>query len=97
MNKILFSKYGTFLSGRSLSTEIISKEKINPLLPIELDFHGIPAANQSFLNQLFLDLAHLGFSWKDLVIVNAIPDILTQRIEDQLNIVFENRTSLKMR
>lgn len=95
MNKVKLSKYGTFLSGRSLPKEIISNEKVDPKQPIELDFSDIPAVNQSFLSQLFLDLALLGYVWTDIHFKNVTTDALSSRIEQQLDIVFDRPTSAR--
>lgn len=95
MNNIIFSKYGTFLSGRSLPKEILSQEGITSHMAITLDFDKIPAANQSFLNQLFVDLSLLSYKYSDIRIVNANTAALTERIEEQLHIVFDRPLSAK--
>lgn len=92
MNNILFSKYGTFLSGRSLPKEIVAEAGLSRHSSVTLDFKGIPAANQSFLNQLFLELSALGFKREDLIIVNDETTALTSRINEQMNLVLGNGT-----
>lgn len=94
-NFIKLSNYGTFLSGRSLPVEILAAEKIDSAFPkITLDFKEIPAANQSFLSQLFIELETRGFKCDDIQIINADTHQLKSRIDQQLAIVFSRLGSV---
>ena len=51
MTTIRLKQYGHFLSGRSLPQKILSEVMIDNV--IKLDFSGVSACNQSFVNELF--------------------------------------------
>ena len=83
-------KYGTFLSGRSLPDEIIFDNlKPDSSTPIVLDFYSIVASNQSFLNQLLLNLQSLGFNETNIVFKNVSNQELLVRINQQIQLVFD--------
>jgi STAS-like domain of unknown function (DUF4325) len=66
--KIIFLKhYGHFLSGRSLPKKIVAE--LNGEAEVTLDFSGVSACNQSFLNELFQDIEAAGFKLADIRMV----------------------------
>jgi hypothetical protein len=67
MKVIFLKKYGHFLSGRSLPKKIVAE--LNGEAEITLDFSGVSACNQSFLNQLFQDIEAAGFKLADIKMV----------------------------
>jgi anti-anti-sigma regulatory factor len=66
--KIVFLKqYGHFLSGRSLPQKIVAELKGQA--EVTLDFSGVSACNQSFLNGLFQEIEAAGFKLADIKMV----------------------------
>jgi hypothetical protein len=67
MKTIFLKKYGHFLSGRSLPKKIVAE--LNGEAEVTLDFSGVSACNQSFLNELFQDIEAAGFKLVDIKMV----------------------------
>jgi hypothetical protein len=67
MKVIFLKQYGHFLSGRSLPKKIVAE--LNGEAEVTLDFSGVSACNQSFLNQLFQDIEAAGFKLADIKMV----------------------------
>jgi hypothetical protein len=86
---VKLSKYGEFLSGRSLPSRIIREEKERLLSkPVYIDFADIPLVNQSFLSQLFFELSKMGFDQSDLIFQNVSDQGIQTRIDQQLVLIF---------
>ena len=69
MKIIFLKKYGHFLSGRSLPKKIVAE--LNGEAGVTLDFSGVSACNQSFLNQLFQDIEAAGFKLAEVKVVGV--------------------------
>jgi hypothetical protein len=67
MKIIFLKKYGHFLSGRSLPKKIVAE--LNGEAGVTLDFSGVSACNQSFLNELFQDIEAAGFKLAEVKVV----------------------------
>ena len=67
MKVIFLKKYGHFLSGRSLPKKIVAE--LNGEAEVTLDFSGVSACNQSFLNGLFQDIEAAGFKLAEITMV----------------------------
>ncbi len=69
MKVIFLKQYGHFLSGRSLPKKIVAE--LNGEAEVTLDFSGVSACNQSFLNGLFQDIEAAGFKLADIKMVRC--------------------------
>lgn len=67
MKTISLKQYGHFLSGSSLPLKIIADVRGSEELI--LDFAGIIACNQAFLNELFQRIEAVGLKLRDVKIV----------------------------
>ena len=53
MTTVKLAKFGHFLSGRSLPQKIVDDAVVDGGGEVALDFTGVAACNQSFVNELF--------------------------------------------
>ena len=83
MTTINLNKFGHFLSGRSLPSQILAVIPEDGL-DIELDFTGVSGCNQSFLNELFQLLAARGANVAKIKLVGLAGDPLRHTVEAEI-------------
>ncbi len=81
MSKIDLRKFGHFLSGRTLPRQIMSEVEVDNASDVVLDFQGIVACNQSFLNELFQQLEAKRIKLNLIKIVGMESETLREMVE----------------
>jgi hypothetical protein len=90
MKIIFLKKYGHFLSGRSLPKKIVAE--LNGEARVTLDFSGVSACNQSFLNELFQDIEAAGFKLAEVKVVGMETTTVKSLVEAERTIFIQITT-----
>jgi phosphoribosylaminoimidazole (AIR) synthetase len=81
MKIISLKQYGHFLSGRSLPKKIVAD--LNGEAEVTLDFSGVSACNQSFLNELFQGIESAGFKLATIQMVGMETATVKSQVETE--------------
>lgn len=84
MKAIKLKKYGKFLTGRSLATEVIEQYHDSLILPLAIDFQGVESFTQSFISELLYQLRAAGIDVTQLTWKGLPDQRATTRIKDEV-------------